>query len=237
MLAPMPGAGRRPPAPAAVAGALVVGLAAALSGCAGIGQPAPYDSPGINGLVIPTPRADPADFVTEVDNPWLALEAGSRRHYDVTADGRSLGTIDVEVLDGTTEVAGLSATAVRTTSEIGGEADDETRLYAQDEAGNVWLVGVDSTGVAWRAGEDGAEAGLAMPADPRLGDGWLTFRVPDVPEGSTTVEDQSRHLVQTRETEGGAVDTTTRNVYESGVGLVSVEDVTDGWQAVLADQA
>ena len=61
MLAPMPRAVRRPAGAArAVAAGLVILVA---SGCGGIGQPAPYDSPGINGLVIPTPTPDPADFV------------------------------------------------------------------------------------------------------------------------------------------------------------------------------
>jgi len=96
-------------------------------------------------------------------------------------------------------------------------------------------VGIDSdTGLSWRAGESGAEAGLAMPADLRLGDGWLTYRVPDLLEASTMVEDVSREMVQVRETAGGETGTT-RRVYESGAGLVSIEDVDAGWQAVLAD--
>ena len=77
-----------------------------------------------------------------------------------------------------------------------------------------------------------------MPADPRLGDGWLTCSVPNRPEASTTVEDQSRDMVQTLQTgSGGTVPseaaTTTRRVYASGVGLVSIEDLDAGWQALL----
>ena len=212
--------------PVLAALALTLGTA----GCAGLGQPAPYDSTGINGLEIPTPSPAPGDFVDGVDNPWLALEPGSTWHYDVTDDGRAVGTIDAEVAAGTTEVAGLRATAVRTTTDIDGATDEETRFYAQDEDGNVWLVGADSdTGVSWQAGVDGAEAGLAMPFAPRLGDGWLTFRLPNLLEVSRTVEDQSREMVQVRDEAG----TTTRLVYTSGVGLVGVEDLDDGWQAVL----
>jgi hypothetical protein len=230
MLAPMttwPRAVRRPQA----AGALAAGLVLGLTGCAGIGQPAPYDSPGINGLVIPTPSPAPADFVEGVDNPWLALEAGARWTYDVTADGSPLGTIVVDVLDRTVPVAGLDATAVQTTTDLdGGAATVVTTLYAQDEAGNVWLVGGDADGAGWRAGTDGAEAGLAMPADPRLGDGWLAYDVPGLPRASTTIEDQSTGLVQTRD----EADTTTRRVYEEGVGLVGFEDLDAGWIAELA---
>jgi hypothetical protein len=229
MLEPMPPAVRRPRAAGLLGGLLIAG---GLSACAGIGQPAPYDSPGINGLEIPTPSPVPSDFVADVDNPWLALEPGADRHYDVTADGRTLGTIDAEVLDATSQVAGLTATAVRTVTDLDGDDQDveETRFYAQDADGNVWLVGLDSfPGTSWRAGEGNAEAGLAMPADPRLGDGWLTYRLANGLEASTTVEDQSPELVQTRD----EADTTTRKIYESGVGLVSVEDLDAGWLAVL----
>ena len=228
MLAPMtrgPRAVRRPPA----AGALAAGLALGLAGCAGIGQPATYDSPGINGLVIPTPGPSPTDFVEGVDNPWLPLEPGARWTFDVTGDGAPSGTVVVEVLDDTVPVAGLDATAVQTTVDVGGGTTDvETDLYAQDEAGNVWLVGGDADGT-WRAGEDGARAGLAMPADPRLGDGWLTYDVPGLPRASTTIEDQSDDLVQTRH----EADTTTRRVYERGVGLVGFEDLDADWTAEL----
>jgi len=227
MLAPMtwvPRAVRRP----LVAGALAAGLVVGATGCAGIGQPAPYDSPGINGLVVPTPSPAPDDFVEGVDNPWLALETGARWTYDVTG-GSSSGTVVVEVLDGTVPVAGLDATAVRTTVDLGDGARVETALYAQDEAGNVWFVGGDTDGTGWRAGEDGAEAGLAMPADPRLGDGWLAYDVPGLPRASARIEDQSDGLVQTLD----EADTTTRRVYESGVGLVGLEDLDAGWTAEL----
>lgn len=235
MLAPMPRAVRRPRAVVAVLG-LALAATATLSGCAGIGQPAPYDSPGINGLVIPTPGADAADFVTGVDNPWFPLEPGSKARFEVTEDGAELGWLEMTVLDGTTDVGGLAATGVTTASDIDGRKDISTRYYAQDTAGNVWLVGADAGGVgSWRAGDDGAEAGLAFPAHPRLGDGWLTRAVPGLAEESTRVEDQSRTMVQTRTQDEGPDDdeagTATRNVYERGVGLVSVEDLDAGWTA------
>jgi hypothetical protein len=219
---------RRPRAAAALAAGLVLGL----TGCAGIGQPAPYDSPGINGLVIPTPTPAPADFVEGVDNPWLPLAPGARWTYDVTEDAGTGGRIDVDVLDDTVPVAGLEATAVQTTTDLGGGTTSvETNLYAQDGAGNVWLVGADSEDGSWRAGEDGAEAGLAMPADPRLGDGWLSYDVPGLPRASATIEDQSSELVQLR----NEAATTTRTVHEKGVGLVGLEDLDAGWTAQLVE--
>ena len=230
MLAPMPPAVRRRRAAGLLGGLLLV---PGLSACAGLGQPAPYDSQGINGLEIPTPSPDPDDFVDGVDNPWLALDPGATWRYDVTDDGRAVGTIDAEVrAPARPRSRGLAATAVRTVTDLDGDDRDvdRTRFYAQDDDGNVWLVGLDQLpGTSWRAGEGDAEAGLAMPADPRLGDGWLTYRLADRRQASTTVEDQSREMVQTRD----EADTTTRSIYESGVGLVSVEDLDAGWLAVL----
>ncbi len=243
MLAPM-----LPPAravvrrPRTVAARVLAGLAlaATASGCAGIGQPAPYDSPGINGLVVPTPSPDAADFVAVVDNPWFPLEPGESQRFDVTADGADVGFLETTVLDRATDIGGLEATGVVTAADIDGTKDISTRYYAQDTAGNVWIVGADDGGPGrgdWRAGQDGAEAGLAMPADPRLGDGWLTYVVPGLARASTTIEAQSQQMVQLLRTGNpnlrrNEADTTTRTVHEKGVGLVSVEDLDDGWTAV-----
>jgi hypothetical protein len=217
---------RRPHTVAVLAGLLLLGT----SGCAGLGQPAPYDTPGINGLVIPTPSPDADDFVALVDNPWLPLEPGTRWTYDVVRDGSSLGTIVADVRDAPVAVADLDATAVETTTDLGsGPMTVETRLYAQDDEGNVWLVGVESADTSWRAGADGAEAGLAMPAHPRLGDGWLAYAVPSLPETSRRVEDLSSEMVQMLD----EADTSTRSVYEKGVGLVGLEHLDAGWTAEL----
>ena len=203
-------------------------LVVALSGCAGIGQPKPYDSTGINGLVIPTATPDAADFVDTVDNPWLALEPGARWTYDLDDTGVSVGSLVVDVLEDPVPVGQLEATAVQTTTDLGGATTTvTTELYAQDDRGNVWLVGADADGDGWRAGVDGAEAGLAMPASPRLGDGWVTYVVPGLPEAMVRVEDQSSEMVQVEDEAG----TTTRKVYEKGAGLVSVEDLEAGWVA------
>lgn len=230
MLAPMPGAVRRPVGAArAVAVGLVVLVA---SGCGGIGQPAPYDSEGIDGLVIPTPTPDPADFGASIDNPWLPLAPGATWRYDVTdGAGATVGSMETEVLEDAVTIAGLDATAVRTTTSVDDEVETATRFYAQDDDGNVWWVGEDAGDVTWRAGEAGAEAGLAMPAAPRLGDGWLSYGVSGLPEASVRVEEQGSDMVQTRD----EADTSTLRTYTSGVGLVGAEDLGSGRQVDLVD--
>lgn len=243
MLAPMSRAlPRRGTADRAV-GAVCLVLVTA--GCGGIGQPGPYNSTGIDGLVIPTPSPQPADFVDDVDNPWLPLVAGNAWRYRVTARGRTVGRIRVEVLTDREEVAGLTTTAVRSRDAVRGEDPvTRTRLYAQDTAGNVWLVGEDSDGGPgpgnWRAGQDGAQAGLAMPAEPRLGDGWLASAVPGRTEDRvrvlgrapvTTDEDAWPDTVETTQ----EADNETRRYYASGVGVVRIEDLTSGTRADLVD--
>lgn len=203
-------------------------VALTTTACGGVGQPATYDATGIDGLEVPTPAPDPADFVAEVDNPWFPLPVGTTRRYVLEQDGETVGAVRVEVLAGSS-LAGLPTTQVRTRTRVDG-ADPSTvvRWYAQDEAGNVWLVGEDgwpSAGDAWRAGEAGAEAGLAMPAEPRVGDGWLRARVPgggeqvvrvDAPpaDGAVAVTEDA---VWTLEDDGSE---RTRDVYARGLGLV-----------------
>jgi len=225
-------AGRRVGLARAVAAFLVVLTA---SGCGGIGQPAPYDTQGVDGLVIPTPTPDPGDFAASIDNPWLPLTAGSAWRYDVTQDGGTFGSMEAEVLADTTDIAGLAATAVRTTTDIDGETTTSTRFYAQDDSGNVWWVGEETDGVSWRAGIADAEAGLAMPAEPRLGDGWRSYVVAGLPEASARVVDQGADMVQTRSQQGSEADSSTVESYTSGVGLVGVEEIGPGRTAVLVD--
>jgi hypothetical protein len=230
MLAPMPA-----PVPARrLRTAVALVPLVALAGCGGLGQPEAYDQPGINGLVVPTPSPDPDDFVDVVDNPWLPLEPGATARFDVREDGADIGSIETAVLDEAIDVGGLAATGVTTAYDVDGRTDVTTRYYAQDAAGNVWVVGADAGGPGrgdWRAGEDGAEAGLVMPAHLRLGDGWLSYAVPSLPEASRRVEELSSDMVEMLD----EADTSTRTVYEKGVGLVGFEDLAAGWTAELLD--
>jgi hypothetical protein len=139
---------------AAVATALAVVLVA--TGCGTASDPSP--PAGVDGLTVPTPSPDPADFVDEIDNPWLPLTPGSAWSYRTGE-----GVDDEWSVEPGPEVAGVETTALATSSGV-------TDYYAQDEAGNVWWFGREGE---WQAGEDGAEAGLAMLATPRLGDGYL----------------------------------------------------------------
>jgi hypothetical protein len=179
MLAPMSSWGSTRGVRRAVTGALaVLALAPVLVGCADAVQVGPS---GVDELTIPTPSPDPGDFVTRVDNPWLPLTPGSSLDYDLTgAAGSGRRTVTVET--GTYDVDGVATTPVRTDGP--GEAS-YTDYFAQDRAGNVWWFG--RAGV-WQAGVAGARAGLAMPATPRVGDGFRLALQDGVVEDRAEVE-------------------------------------------------
>lgn len=209
-------------------------LAAALAVLAGCGTAsAPSPPAGVDELTIPTPSPDPGDFVATVDNPWFPLEAGDSWVYAVT-DAEGAHRMRVTVEPGP-EVAGVVTTS-RVTTEPSGVVTD---WFAQDERGNVWWFGRAGS---WRAGESGAEAGIAMLARPRVGDGYRTGYLAGV------VEDKARvvALDESAEVAAGSYDdlllleqqsalepgATAELSYGRDVGLVEARVVSDSYRTV-----
>lgn len=178
----------------------LAGLAAVLAGCSTFSDPAP--STGIDELVVPAPALDPDDFVDDVDNRWFVLD-------DVSFAGPD-GVVEQTVDDGP-DVAGVPTTAVT--------LGDVTDLYAQDDAGNVWWLARVGE---WTAGEDGALAGLAMPAEPRVGDGWRRAQVPGADLRATVVEVDDDEVVLELVDD----DVVAEAAYVDGTGLEDLETVT-----------
>ncbi len=124
---------------------------------------------------------DPADFTTEIDNPWFPVTPGSRWVYRETDTTGSEERVVVEATGETKTIAnGVEATVVRDTATKNGQPIEITDdWYAQDSAGNVWYLGertaeyengkVVTRAGSFEAGVDGAEAGIAFPADPQPG--------------------------------------------------------------------
>ena len=97
-------------------------------------------------------------------------------YIEVTSDGE-LEHITVEVLDERRIVMGVETIVVHdVVTDADGEVIEDTYdWFAQDDDGNVWYFGEDTTayndGVAshegaWEAGVDGALPGIVMPGDP-----------------------------------------------------------------------
>lgn len=143
----------------------------------------------IDRLDQANPQIDPASFANSltIDNRWLPLIVGSVRMYEVdTEDG--LETITIEVLDETRDVMGVTTRVVRDQVFLEGVVIEDTRdWFAQDTAGNVWYFGEEvdnyeyddegnllevNNDSAWEAGIDGAQPGIIMLSDPRVGDSY-----------------------------------------------------------------
>ena len=129
-----------------------------------------------------TPSLDPAHIADVIDNPYLPLAVGSEWRYEGTSD-EGIETITVVVTGDRKTVMGISAYVVRDTVELNGEIVEDTYdWFAQDDEGNVWYLGEDvkdyengvlvSTAGSWEAGVDGALPGIAMPAEPAVGDAF-----------------------------------------------------------------
>jgi hypothetical protein len=123
---------------------------------------------------------DPADFTTEIDNPYFPLAVGSRWVVRVTdAEGLEQHEV-ITVTDQTKQIAdGVEARVVRDVVTEGGKPAEVTDdWYAQDSEGNVWYFGENTaefqdgekdTSGSFEAGVDGADAGIAMLAHPEVG--------------------------------------------------------------------
>ena len=124
---------------------------------------------------------DPADFTTNIDNPYFPMQPGNKWVYDERDTVGSQERVVVEVTDKTKMIAnGVEARVVRdTVTENGVPVEITDDWYAQDSAGNIWYLGeyvtnyengkvIDHAG-SFEAGVDGAEAGVAMPANPEAG--------------------------------------------------------------------
>jgi hypothetical protein len=124
---------------------------------------------------------DPALFAgVALDHPFWPMSVGSRWVYAETDGEGNEQRVEVTVLDETKDILGIRATVVHDIVTLDGETIEDTLdWYAQDSFGNLWYLGEDtkeyesgvvvSTEGSWEAGVDSAQAGIILPADPRVG--------------------------------------------------------------------
>jgi hypothetical protein len=123
----------------------------------------------------------PAEFTTDIDNPYWPMQPGSRWAYRERGGEGGPQRVVVTVTGRTKRIAnGIKARVVRDVVSRDGQPVEVTSdWYAQDAAGNLWYLGestaeyekgkVVSTAGSWEAGVDGAQPGIVLPANLRPG--------------------------------------------------------------------
>jgi hypothetical protein len=124
-------------------------------------------------------KLDPADFTTNIDNPYWPIRPGSHWVYREVENGETQ-RVDVTVTNQTKILDGIEARVVHDRVSRNGETLEDTYdWYAQDSDGNLWYLGEDTAEYengklktkegTWAAGVNGAEPGVVVPASPRQG--------------------------------------------------------------------
>jgi hypothetical protein len=240
-------------APIATALAILVGASAVVA-CGDDNGGGTTTTAAAGGLPQGSEPVDlnPADFTTKIDNPYWPMKVGSKWVYRETdAEGAKL-RVEVTVTDQTKKIAnGVEARVVHdlvTDEETGEKVEDTFDWYAQDEDGNLWYMGEDttefengkpkSTKGSWEAGVAGAQPGIAVPGTPEPG---LSYRqeylkgeaedngkvlalngTADVPFG------QFKDCLKTEDTTPLEPDLVENKLYAKGVGPVEAETLSGG---------
>jgi hypothetical protein len=134
------------------------------------------------------------------DNPYMPLVVGTRYRYEETSVDDETGetsteTSTVDVTNQTKTILGVVTRVVRDRvfDEDGLIIEDTLDWFAQDDNGNVWYFGEQSTDfeyddegnligtsteTSWIAGVNGARPGIAMLARPNVGNRYYQEAAP-----------------------------------------------------------
>ncbi|HEU4666256.1 MAG TPA: hypothetical protein VFS79_01225 [Arthrobacter sp.] len=130
-----------------------------------------------------TPQVNPADFSTKITNKYFALPVGKKLTYETVEQGKVTETIEIEILQETKTIEGVETLIYLDREFKNGQLVEETRDYlAQHKNGDVWYFGEDVNNF-WNGilinhsgsflhGKDGAQAGVWMKAEQRVGDSY-----------------------------------------------------------------
>lgn len=158
----------------AVASAVLV-----LAACGGGGSKSTSSSASTLPQGTKPVQLDPADFSTNIDNPYWPMRPGSHWVYREVENGEAQ-RVDVTVTNRTKTLHGIEARVVHDrVSQHGETVEDTYDWYAQDSAGNLWYLGEDTAEYengklktkegSWAYGVDGAQPGVVVPASPKRG--------------------------------------------------------------------
>jgi hypothetical protein len=175
---------------------------AVLSGCSrdDAGSVASPFAPGGSQVALGTTDPNAASITLPFDsnnfgtvttaNRFFPLTPGTRYLYVTeTPEGRETNT--VVVTRDTKTILGVKTTVIRDQVFLEGSLTEDTfDWYAQDKDRNVWYFGEDTktydhgvlvtTQGSWEAGKNGAQAGIIMLANPKIGDQYYQEFAPGV---------------------------------------------------------
>ena len=165
---------------------LSTATAIAAIACVQAGQALAEELPPYNPVI------DPANFVSEITNPYFPLKPGTVFKFEGTRDGVARRD-DMTVTSETKVIMGVTTMVVRDVASSDTEIVEKTvDWYAQDKDGNVWYFGEDTAEYAngkvtttdgtWMAGVDGALPGIIMQAAPKVDEGYRQEYRPGVAE-------------------------------------------------------
>jgi hypothetical protein len=193
------------------------------------------------------PTGSPARaFSADITNPWFPFPVGRHYTYVGTKDGKK--AVDkVVVSDRTRVIAGAECRLVEDKLYLDGVLEERTTdYYTQAADGAVWYYGEDtaeldahgavtSTEGTWLAGVRGAQAGVMMPAAPRVGQSMAQerdpghaedfFRVLDLEASVTVPYASSSDALLTEEWTPLEPDVLDHKYYLRGVGMVKESTV------------
>jgi hypothetical protein len=183
-------------------------------------------------------------FRATIAHPYLPLHPGARWVYlSKSSEGTEQTVVVVEPR--TRVVAGITATVVHDRAYTDGRLSEDTHdWFAQDDQGNVWYLGEATTAYepgkppstegSWEAGVHGAKAGLAITAQPMVGDRYQQEYFPGTAQDRGEVLSTDAHgsvpwgpfknAVRTRDTTPLEPDVIEYKYYVRDVGTVLEEE-------------
>jgi hypothetical protein len=141
-------------------------------------------SKGLTGSAADFERAQFDKSSTHIDNQWLPLKPGTKLIYKGSAIPEDETTrVKRRVVSTVTDLSkwidGVRTLVVWERDFTAGKlGESEIAFFAQDKAGNVWLLGEYpeeyengkfTDAPTWISGRKGAHAGIAMLANPKVG--------------------------------------------------------------------
>jgi hypothetical protein len=226
--------------------ALVASTAALAFGAASVPSGAP-------AAVRAAGAPDPNKFGHVIDNPYLPFFPGVTMIYRSSDEGEH-GREVVHVTRRTKLVQGVTVRVVRDKAFVKGKLVEDTRdWYAQDNAGNVWYFGENTKTVkngkvvsregSWRAGRDGAQAGIVMEAHPKVGDRYKQEDATGVAEdrgqvlgldaAKTVPYGEFGHLLKTKDFSPLEPDVVEHKFFARGIGSVLEKEVRGGSERLV----